>query len=381
VEKLTLNNQTIDKVGTLHLSVFDMEQQIQQLPNIGLYDHRQQDFSRNATIVIRENSYNDPALATLKRTDGQWMLSTDEWNCREYRKASGDTIYCRDDAQNTFMVRLVYDAGDANFDGLVNVQDLSTLILFCLKDYNATFNYGAANLWQDETINVQDAVCLVNVLLDGILPQTPEQPAGARAAGYVSERTVQHSMLSFEDGELVLASPVPVSAFDVVLERVRLQDVSSLIEPQGFIVSMKQQSDNLHLVGYSPVGGLLPVGETALVRVNGKHTKVKAALLADQKAKAIEVIYADALGIKEMSGRELNVSMRKDAIVITSNHLISNVAWTLLTVGGVAIDGGRISSLPSGVSTLPCRMPEEGIYILRLTANGHQPMVRKINMR
>lgn len=379
VDKLTLNKQTIDEVGTFHLTASGLEAQMQQLPNIGLYDHQQQNFTRNADITMMSNGYNDPTLAILSQRDGEWQLRIDEWGSRTYLKESGDTVYCRDDAQNRFMIKLEYDAGDANFDGMVNIQDLSTTIMYCLKNYFATFNYGAANLWQDEIINIQDAVCLVNILLDGTPPQ-----ATASSHTNASRRSTNNGMnaaITCSDGRLTLSSPVPVSAFDVLIGGTQLSEITSLLEPKGFLVSMRQQSDGVHLVGYSPSGSLLPAGNSTVAEVKSRHPRVTAALLADDKARAVSVMGTEADGISEIAESAMSVVLGKGTITVTSANVLNNVSWTLQGVNGAIIDSGHATSLPAGVNSMTCKSIRHGVYVLRLTADGQRPIVKKISMR
>ena len=379
VERLSLSGQTIDEVATLHLSVSDIEQQLQQLPNIGLYDHRQQNFSRNATITIRENSYNDPTLAVLSQRDGEWQLRKDEWGSRTYMKVSGDTVYCRDDAQNRFMIKLEYDAGDANFDGMVNIQDLSTTIMYCLKNYFATFNYGAANLWQDEIINIQDAVCLVNILLDATPPH-----ANVSSHTKASRRSTPDGLsaiITYNDGRLTLSSPVPISAFDILISNTQLSEIASLLESQGFLISMRQQSDGVHLIGYSPSGSLLSAGNTTIAEVKSRHPRVRAALLADDKARAVIVMGSETDGISEVANSSIGVVLGKSMITVTSAEALNNVSWTLQGVNGTIFDSGHVKSLPAGVNSMACKPIRHGVYVLRLTADGQRPIVKKISMR
>ena len=379
VDKLTLNNQMIDEVGTFHLTASGFEAQMQQLPNIGLYDHQQQNFTRNADITMMNNGYNDPTLAVLSQRDGEWQMRIDEWGSRIYMKVSGDTVYCRDDAQNRFMIKLEYDAGDANFDGTVNIQDLSTTIMYCLKNYFATFNYGAANLWQDEIINIQDAVCLVNILLDG----TPSQ-ANASSHTNASRRSTNGGMnaaITCSDGRLTLSSPVPVSAFDILIGGTQLSEITSLLESKGFLVSMRHQSDGVHLVGYSPSGSLLSTGNTTIAEVKSEHPRVRAALLADDKARAVSVMGSETDGISEVANSSIAVVLGKGVITLTSANVLSNVSWTLQGVNGAIIDSGHATSLPAGVNSMTCKPIRHGVYVLRLTADGQRPIVKKISMR
>ncbi|MBQ9356450.1 MAG: hypothetical protein IJT98_04095 [Prevotella sp.] len=379
VERLTIGSQTIASVQPFHLAAAELAQQATLLPNIGLYDHQQQSFNRNADISVMADGYDSATLAMISRRDGNWQFNTDKWGRRDYAKAQGDTIYCRDDAGNRFRMALTYDMGDANIDALVNVQDLAAMLMYCLNNWQATFNRSAANLWQDETINVQDAICLVNLLLDGIPPSTStEQSEGSR----LLMPAKADAMVACTDGRLMLQSIVPVSAFDVVLQGVRPEDVTSLIEPLGFVISMKQQAGSVHMVGYSPSGTMLPAGETALVMVNSSKASVSAALLADDHAHALQVLTQHSSSIRDLgSDGSVSVILNKGMVVVTTAMPLNNVEWTLLTATGTVLDSGHISSLPSGISRIDCRTPRHGVCLLRLKADGRQTVVQKVHIR
>ena len=376
VEKLSLGGQDMEEVSALHLSQPGLEAQILTLPNIGLYDHQQHNFERQADIRLMADDYSNNTVVMLSQRDGQWLLRNDEWGKRVYREAQGDTIYCCDDANNRFRLALTFNPGDANMDALVNVQDLSSVIFYCLNDYQATFNYTAANLWEDERVNVQDAVCLVNILLEST---PPAATLNVSNTSRMAESGIHRAMLTVADGQLVLSSSTPVSAFDIIVEGVRPEDVTSLIEPLGFMVSKRQHGNGTHIVGYSPAGGLLPIGETAICSFAKPKPQVTHAILADDRAKAISIIVNEQTDIDEVSEATMEVALRNNMITITTTKAMSNIRWTLLTLGGTVLDGGELSGIPAGISQIPCHIGKGGIAILRLSADGKQPIVKKVN--
>lgn len=374
VTRISLGGQTINEVSELHLSQSALQHP--SLPNIGLYDHQQQDFGRQADIRLMTGSYNGTPLAILSRRGGQWQMNTDEWGGRVYHLVQGDTIYCTDDVGNRFRLALTFEDGDVNIDGLVNVQDLSATVLYCLNNYQSTFNYTAANLWMDDRINVQDAVCLVNILLESMPPAVNQDGMNTSRMAVPAN---QRAFLSMSNGQLILSSAAPVSAFDFIVEGVNPEEVTSLIEPFGFMISKRKHGNGTHIVGFSPVGSLLPIGETVLCDVATRsNSQVTHALLSDDRAKRIAVIVTETTGINEIGFSEMNVTFREGKIVMMTTKQVSNVRWTLYSVGGAVLDCGTADCLSAGISQFPLRLGKGDIGILHISADGHQSLVRKI---
>ena len=68
---------------------------------------------------------------------------------------------------SNFHLRFFFEQGDANFNGSIDILDVQSVINYMFEEYqNRPFNFTAANLWEDETINIQDAICGVNLLLE-----------------------------------------------------------------------------------------------------------------------------------------------------------------------------------------------------------------------
>lgn len=135
-------------------------------------------------------------------------------------------------------------------------------------------------------------------------------------------------------------------------------------------------------MGYSPVGSVLPVGETVLcttTQTSNHNPQVKNALLADDHAKAIAVVASGTTDIAEANSSEMHITVADGMIVVMATKEVANVRWTLYSAGGALIDSGRTDRLPAGISRIPCNMGRGGMGILRFMADGQQPIVRKIS--
>lgn len=290
VTTLALGKQSITHVIPLHLADLSAASFSAMIPNILLYDHTNQTCTTDIKLLCTADD--DSWGMTIAYRNGQISLSClTEQNA--YLGESGDTLQVTTSYYNnmdtragsTFRMALRFDDGDGNFDGNVDILDLQTVINYMFEEYESKpYNFTATNLWMDDVINVQDAVCLVNLLLD-----TPPVSAQARAkheCGHLYATSVEADAAVYvADGKLMICSNEPVSAFDVVVETDEPCDVANTLATWGFTCTVRQDNGMAHIVGYSLSGATLPVGETALCSL--PSGKVTYAMLADAEANEI----------------------------------------------------------------------------------------------
>ncbi len=287
VTNVNLGNQNIDKTIEVNLGNLSSEYLISQVPNILLYNHAGQTYSSDIRLLCATSD--ETWSMRLINQNGQISFSAVSEN-NAFHGQSGDTLKVAVLKSNnaregsTFRIKLSFDEGDGNFDGQVNVLDLQTTLNYMFEDYtNKPYNFTASNLWKDEVINVQDAVCMVNRLLE-------EEPATARAMGSrkaAGQSTDNVAALSVENGKLILHSPVPVSAFDIIVASGLECVASSELADLGFTCAIKQTGSQTHIVGYSLGGTTLPAGKNALC--NMEDGVITYAMLADSEAEEITV--------------------------------------------------------------------------------------------
>lgn len=288
VTNVNLGNQTIDKTIELNLSNITSEYLISQMPNILLYNHTEQTYSNNIRLLCATSD--ETWSMRLISQNGQISLSAvSEDNA--FHGQRGDilnvTVLNNNNTYegSTFRISLSFDEGDGNFDGQVNILDLQTTLNYMFEEYtNKPYNFTASNLWQDDVINVQDAVCMVNLLLE-------DEPAAARAMApskVAEQNTDDAASLFVENGKLVLHSSVPVSAFDIIVASAQECVVSSALADIGFTCTIKQTGSRVHIVGYSLCGNTLPAGQNTLCRL--EDGVISYAMLADSEAEEITVV-------------------------------------------------------------------------------------------
>ena len=197
--------------------------------------------------------------------------------------------------RHRFNVVMDYEMGDVNFDTEINLSDMQKTLNTALDStyYGRymPFNFYAANLIStDQTINVQDVVASINLLLDlGVTPTLAKARAPQQARGTEDEEEEPEATLSIIDGKLVLSTARPVAALDLVSS-----DESVEWEPVMNLFSKSARATRT--IFYSLFGDLLPEGETVLAELEGTIT---AAMLVDIDGNEIplRIIDGEATGI------------------------------------------------------------------------------------
>lgn len=286
VTTLNLGSQTIDKTLELNLANLTGEYILSQVPNILLYNHAQQTYSTNIRLLCAtaDNTWS----MRLISQNGQVTLSAVSVD-NAFRGQSGDILNVSVLKSNntlegsTLRLKLSFEQGDGNFDGKINVLDLQTTINYMFEEYaNKPFNFTAANLWPDDIINVQDAVSMVNLLLEPASVSARMQNRAKRASEVSSEAT---ACVYIENGKLMVSSAVPVASFDIVVSSGQEWTMAEDLSQIGFTCTTRRNGNQIHLIGYSLNGTTLPVGQT-MIGETGNGT-VSYAMLADENAQEI----------------------------------------------------------------------------------------------
>lgn len=175
---------------------------------------------------------------------------------------SGETLYITNNgisdgvnAGSHCSCIVTFESGDANFDGLINIQDLQSVINYMVGDSNTIFCKNAGDAYHDGTINVQDIVCLVNTLLDAGYYSAPREMRAQRIGTNDSEIIVRGN-------DLVLVNNTDIAALDIKLA------ADCQVEwclPLGMTVA----EEGNHIIAYSLNGDVIASGETVIAHVNG----------------------------------------------------------------------------------------------------------------
>ena len=307
---VNLGRQAINHIVELPLSSLSSDYLVNQVPNILLYNHAQQSYSTNIRLLC---STEDESWSTnLVSQNGQVTLSAATTD-NAYRGQSGDilnVVLLNNNGTregSTFQIRLNFEQGDGNFDGSVNVLDLQTTLNYMFEEYTAKpYNFTASNLWADDVINVQDAVCLVNLLLDSEVP-TARLANQARQTSPASDNF--EASVFIENGQLYINTVIPISAFDMVISTSQKCELLPALSQMGFTCKIKQKGNQVHLIGYSLNGMTLPTGMTAICKLS--EGTIDYIMLSDDEAQEIKCETRETTtdihtsGIKNPSGKEV----------------------------------------------------------------------------
>ena len=306
VESIDLSHQTIARVVPIHLAQLDSI--VNNAPSILLYNHTYQSFVSNVRFqcYTQDESWG----MVMEYKDGHLGVSY-VLNQNTYYGKSGDTLNVSVlngmTTGSTIRFTLGYDTGDCNFDGKVNVLDLQTDVLYILENYQTRpYNFVAANLWEDEQINVQDVICLVNLLME----TDQDEPASAtrirRSAPY-SE--TGDAFVYVENGKLMVNTSQPVAAFDITIGNANAISIERSLQSAGMSVTTSKTANGIRLIGYSLNGASLPNGISEIGTLDINTSYVRNAMLSDVEANAILTNFGSTTGIdaiESTSGDDLN---------------------------------------------------------------------------
>lgn len=307
VTTLTLGGQTIDSTIDLDFLSGNVSPAtlLAQLPSIVRYNHKQQTYVDNVTLICAAANDWQARLAITSES----ITFSNEGSQNTFYGESGSIIGLNSVSplENcTFNMRFTFPQGDANFNGGVNVTDLQAQINFAFEDYtDKPFNFTAANLWTDNVINVQDVVKMADLLLNaGGSPRTAYNTALRSADNGSANAT-----LYVRNGKLWIETDMPVAAFEVTLSPDDAISVSSDLEEMGFTCLTRSHGSITRLVGYSMSNAIIPVGITPIAELSRSGVRVQDAVLSDAQAEEISVSFTTtvATGIQDIEPSTWNM--------------------------------------------------------------------------
>lgn len=381
VTTLKIDGQTIDRTMDIDLSNLSIEALLATIPTVILYNHEAQTYDTSMELLCTtadpENfdMSGDDWGVIIKYADGRLtMPQVSKQNV--YYGESGDVVNAmKVDGGHKLKIKLSFARGDANFDGSVDVTDLQTIILHIFDRYDVLpFNYTAANNVKDETINVQDVVEEVNLLMaSGNAAETtvPVAKAATHGDGGTADADVYCN-----GNDLKIYTQMPVAALDIMVANASEATISGRLEALGMTYAVKETALGTHIICYSLTGGLIPAGETTIASFKGNGCSVVSATLSNEDASRLDVrINIKTTGIGSTEAGEPDAVINNGKLVVTAGS--GNMSWTVSTADGKML--GKGSTRNGGTTITDINV--NGMVIVTLETDGMKKVKKLTNNR
>lgn len=365
---LSLNNQRLTMDADLTQGI---EAVIASIPEICYYDHRNGSQGNSLSVELNDASQVPEWNMSLSLSGDQyWMTAPNAYRGANGQTIAGSTFYSSGTWNNRQQLSGVFSfaMGDANFTGDVDVTDLQAVINYIFNTYNRPFNYTAANHRIDATLNVQDVVGEVNVLL---AQNDPPMGAPRRASDGIDNEAAA-ATLYWNDGTLYLVTAQPVASLDVINQASGA--IHWNVDKLGMLVSTASTAHGDHAVIYSMDDAVIPAGVTALATTTSREVSVTAAALSDKDANRISVsLNNGAVELQSISQDAANCFLQDGVLCITTPVACHNVEVMICSIDGRVLLDRRIDHLPQGTTAIDVdgMTVQGGYYIIVVrAANG-----------
>lgn len=337
------------------------------IPGICLYDHDNRSLE-TYPIFSLENLNGSNAVEYIYNTNEQRYKPRYDYNHPYlnlppnqdlvFEQETGSAQGSRD------TIQLAFEMGDANLDAAVNITDVRHTLNFIFDEmtYGAyiQFNYYAANTLADETINVQDMVSTVNLILEN--PDLDVQTMSLRSLGATA-------YLSIEDKQLVIQNPVsPIMDMDILLKGISSQQVELLLPNEQFQYRVKDTKEGVRviLIGMNTSG--IGLGKHEIIKIKGGNATIGHALLVNKEAKEVPSDYEGKIYQTPTSNEELNTEVT-DPTHIRIDSNVQAIRFSVYDLSGRVLTTTRIDKPVPGeysiYTWIPQRLPS-GVYLLRI---------------
>lgn len=348
-----------------------IESLITSIPTICLYDHAAQTFLTSLSAQLTDQAQSPVWNMDLSFNNGAFNMYTSS----PYRGQNGQILdgytWLNSSWYNEQLlkVKFIFAPGDANINGPVDITDLQAMVNYIFGEYNRPFNYTAANLNNDNTVNVQDVVGEANLLLSMDLTMGASGPGRAP----VLETTTPQASLYWQDGVLYLNTSVPVAALDIVNDV--NGDIKWNVANRGMVVKTARGTQGEHTVIYSLGDAVIPPGLTAIATTTSHSATVVAAKLSDTDAELVKIKLNDGLTRLTDVPTDGNVQCQLDgnSLIINSGNPLEDVNIGIYTIDGKVIADKHLSHLDSGQTRISMSdFAYSNGYLIIVVRNGRQ---------
>lgn len=295
IDSVNVASQDIDKTMVLDGSSFDVATIVPQLPTILAYNHKEQKYDTNLSLAIttakslEQMTSNDAWTIYASMANGKINIPYVSAN-NVYYGQSGDTLQAYKLDSNLqaegsrCKVKYTFEKGDSNFKPGVDATDLQATILYAFGGYGRyPFNHTAADTYTDGTINVQDVVSTVNIILDKAFTQTDNANKKRNLLALNNDNTTAQkdveAVVYLQNGKVWFYSEQPVSALSI-------EAVGNIAWNVRFF-GLEQSTRNANMVAYSLSGNELPTHQLIELGTYTDKAQLLSASLANAEAQAI----------------------------------------------------------------------------------------------
>ena len=337
------------------------------IPGICLYDHDQQSLEEYPKFSLA-NLDGSHAIEWIYDTNEQLYKPRYDYNHSYlnlppnqdlvFKQETGSAQGSRD------TIQLAFEMGDANLDASVNIADVRHTLNFIFDEmtYGAyiQFNYYAANTLADGTINVQDMVSTVNLILEN--PDLDVQTMSLRSMGTAA-------YLSIEDNQLMIQNPAsPIMDMDILLKGVSSQQVELLLPKEQFQYRVKDTEGGVRiiLIGMNTSG--IGLGKHEIIKIKGGNATIGHAMLVNKEAKEVPSDYEGKIH-QDPTGNEKLSTEVADPTHIRIDSDVQAIRFSVYDLSGRVLTTSRIDKPVPGeysiYAWIPQRLPS-GVYLLRI---------------
>ncbi|MCR5851199.1 MAG: leucine-rich repeat protein [Bacteroidaceae bacterium] len=306
------------------------------MPSLFTYNHKSLTHSARPTIYIINAEGIDKYGYFKSSGEDTYSLA---WKDNEYTEKQNAPCYVRFDNPygSVYPAYLRYIEGDANMSGYTDVLDVQTTLNYVLNGGGVwQFNRSAANTYEDNLINVQDIVCMVNIVLnneavaEGIILNTSSSRRHLRRAADAMDA---QGWLYTEKGRVMLTTVNEVGAIDLELKGVSTSQVSLLLNHSQYQMIGRNTEEGSRYVIFSPTGQPIPASEEVALLAVSSQTELIGAQAADMEAQELELAIGQPTGLEAIDNGQLT----------NDNAPIYNVAGQRLSKmqRGINITNGR----------------------------------------
>ncbi len=245
------------------------------VPSVLSYNHTWQSMDAHPQLTAYDRNLNTKAWLTWSAALGAYTFSPSGMPMKEAQDAEVIIVPTTTSGENyanaynsAYRAQLHFTEGDANLSGWTDVNDVQRTLNYVLNTNNSsTFGLWAANTYDDdeydaesETINIQDIVSTVNIVL-----ANEGSPGSARRRVMPAEAASTNVV--FADGRtLMLDANDEVAAFSLHLRGAKSSQVKLLLNSRQWQMQTRDTGDGMSLVVFSPTGSTLPTGLSQLLR-------------------------------------------------------------------------------------------------------------------